>query len=170
MNFRPISYIETLPTTAGLFKRRGDFTETFESGPAKLMDLRIVQGEEDAADSTMFKDWPNAKNLLARIQRIIQGASDIRPIIGGAYIELLPPKKVKAWSTWEGDYAAKHERFHLPLVTNPLSCLYCGAESLHIPVGHLFWVNEKTLHSAVNLGDHPRFHLVVDMRKTEIET
>ena len=58
-------------------------------------------------------------------------------------------------------------RFHVPLVTHPAARLFAVDESIHIPVGQLWYLNQTRTHWVENNSDILRLHLVVDLEPTE---
>lgn len=62
----------------------------------------------------------------------------------------------------EGIYADHYSRFHLCLAADHGSTLTAGGETQPIAPGEMWWFDHKALHSADNLGDSPRIHLIFD--------
>lgn len=58
-------------------------------------------------------------------------------------------------------------RFHLPLQTNPQAHVLMDGELFHFEAGSIYYFNNGTVHSARNLGQEMRFHLVWDMLLTK---
>lgn len=62
-------------------------------------------------------------------------------------------------------------RYHVPITTNPLAWSLSEADDgtkidwQHLDVGHVYALNPTRLHGAVNWGDQPRVHLMVDAER-----
>jgi aspartyl/asparaginyl beta-hydroxylase len=54
-------------------------------------------------------------------------------------------------------------RFHLPIQTNPKAMLLLDGETFHFEERFVYFFNNGAVHSANNLGDTYRYHLVWDM-------
>ena len=58
-------------------------------------------------------------------------------------------------------------RIHIPVKTNPKAKFICGDKSVHMKAGDCWLVNtSEYYHSAINDGDEPRTHLVIDVKNT----
>jgi aspartyl/asparaginyl beta-hydroxylase (cupin superfamily) len=64
----------------------------------------------------------------------------------------------------EGDYCAKHRRYHLPLLTNDQVTFTSKEESYVLKEGVLYELENKEVHGVINNSDKPRVHLVMDMQ------
>jgi hypothetical protein len=53
-------------------------------------------------------------------------------------------------------------RVHLPLITNDDVYFTVGNETIHMPEGHLYEVNNRRVHSVQNNGAEDRVHLILD--------
>jgi hypothetical protein len=53
-------------------------------------------------------------------------------------------------------------RIHLPVVTNDKVSFTVGGETINMPEGALFEINNRRLHSVRNDGDADRVHLILD--------
>lgn len=174
MTFRPITFIDTWALCSALHKERSRFkSETrrqdmdgsphretqaiFLRGPANPDETNWYEDVEQV-DYQILKDWKTARNVLSRIQSAIGG----RPLGKAMIVQLQSGGKV-AWHVDEGPYYERHHRLHLPLITNPMSLMFSGAASMHMPVGMLCGINNRVLHSAINAGQTPRVHLIVDV-------
>lgn len=60
-----------------------------------------------------------------------------------------------------------YSRFHAVLQTSPGALLHCGDEVLNLPVGTIWWFNNKLEHEVVNNGSCDRIHMVIDIRLWE---
>jgi len=64
-----------------------------------------------------------------------------------------------------GEYADWHDRYHWVIATNPDCALTCQDETLHLPAGTIWRINNHLTHSAVNAGDSDRIHVIIDARR-----
>lgn len=64
----------------------------------------------------------------------------------------------------EGDYAAKRNRYHIPITTNPNVKFVVGdrPEVFNLEVGYIYQLANKEMHGVFNQGDTDRIHLVFD--------
>ena len=62
----------------------------------------------------------------------------------------------------EGTYADYYSRFHICLSGDEGSTLTAGDETQHFAKGEAWWFNHKALHSAENVSDKPRIHMILD--------
>jgi hypothetical protein len=53
-------------------------------------------------------------------------------------------------------------RFHLPIYTNPDARICLDGEMFHFEPGVLYFFNQGCVHAAINIGDAPRYHFVLD--------
>lgn len=56
------------------------------------------------------------------------------------------------------------DRYHICLKTQG-SLINCEDESITFSEGDMFWFDNKKVHSAENLGDEPRIHIIFDVAK-----
>ena len=173
----PIAHLDTFALLASLYARREAFNDetlrqAYPGSPHRDTRTIFLRGPEQPTPARWFEDvlhvdypalanWPEATAVLAEIGwHLPLGA-----VLDKAMIVELKPGGVIAWHTDEGHYAELHDRYHLPLVTNPGAFLLSGGEQVHVPVGLLTRFDNRVLHSAVNDGRTPRIHLIVDVRK-----
>jgi len=62
----------------------------------------------------------------------------------------------------EGEYADHFSRFHVVIKTNEGCINSTGGEAVHWPVGTAWWFDHKQPHSAGNIGDDDRIHIIID--------
>jgi len=62
----------------------------------------------------------------------------------------------------QGTYADHYQRFHLVLKSNQHCSQTCGNELQRFEVGDVWWFNHKELHTAHNVGDTDRIHIIFD--------
>jgi hypothetical protein len=53
-------------------------------------------------------------------------------------------------------------RVHVPIITNDRVWFTVGSETLNIPEGEIYEINNRRTHSVRNEGDAPRVHLILD--------
>ena len=174
-NFVPIAFLDTFELAASLRRRMGAFV----LDPLDMLGPRCLKvrgprtGADDPDDDLAFvayKDaanWPELRATLGRISRI--GEATIGGVeFGRVFLELLMPATRLPWDVLVEDrYSERFSRLHLPLRTNPAAIVYAGTEQMHLLPGQLTIVNQRAGVSAVNLGEWPRIHLVVDFKRKE---
>lgn len=118
------------------------------------------------ADADILEEWKQAQNVLRKIKHLAAPFVGGQPAeLGKAMIVELKPGGTVDWHRDEGAYAEAHHRLHVGLVWSPGAALFCGSEGINPSVGQVVWMNNRQLHSAVNVGANPRVHLIVDVRK-----
>lgn len=186
-NFLALGFVDTSVCTANLvLKFRDRFgqdarREKAPGSPHHDTDAILLRGPKDPSPANWFgdiehvdypilKEWKSAANLLSRIRNaaapFLKGQ---QAVLGKAMVVRLKPKGFVDWHVDEGEYAAVHDRLHICLIPSPGAWLYSGGEMACPPVGQITWINNRVLHSATNLGDVARVHLIVDVRKPETE-
>ena len=117
------------------------------------------------------KPWESMRRLLQQARKTIMVEALARQylsgVMGRAMVSRLDPGSSIFWHVDDGPYHEKHVRFHLPLMTNLGCFLYSQAEMQHLPMGTLWFFNNRVRHSAANWGQHPRLHLIFEMRRIE---
>lgn len=158
MSIQAIDFIDPFNLTVLLYKER----KLFDQGDADVRTIdiwaRLKLREWNAAKSAVFK-------ALGSLLQVNRGE---RPALAGVSIEKLMPHSACPWTT-DPEFAQTSLRFHLPIVTNPKCQVMAGTFTGHLPVGQLTFVASDVLHCAVNHGDTPRYHLIIDVKKPEPE-
>jgi aspartyl/asparaginyl beta-hydroxylase (cupin superfamily) len=54
-------------------------------------------------------------------------------------------------------------RVHLPIVTDPAVMFTVGDETIHMPAGSIYEIDNTRVHGVVNGSSIDRIHLIVDM-------
>lgn len=108
---------------------------------------------------TQFFDVPAFRECVAAIADMTHG----KP--ARAMLIALRPGGLVQQHADGGAYAYATERYHLALQTNAQSVMVVEDESAFFGCGELWWLDKHARHSACNLGDFPRIHMVVDMWK-----
>jgi hypothetical protein len=119
------------------------------------------------ADTDLLKSWPSAQQVLGKIAESHVRRAGHEPILGKAMVVSLKAGGHVDWHVDQGAYAEAHDRFHVCLVPSSGAMTYCGGLGASLPVGQLTWINNRALHSAINVGSNPRINLIVDVRKPE---
>ena len=122
-------------------------------------DLAFVWAKE-------YARWAELKIVLGHIERFGAKAGGIE--FGRIGFEMLMPGRVLPWQRDEGAYAERFMRAHLPLRTNPSAMIAAGTEMMHLLPGALTVVAHRNYYSAVNHGEQPRVHLIVDFKRREL--
>lgn len=87
------------------------------------------------------------------LQEVVDKINKLIPICRGRFI-LNEPKTCLSWHT---DFTS---RIHIPIYTSKECFMVVEDTVLHLPVGHVYHVNTKLYHTAVNAGLDNRVHLV----------
>ena len=176
MNFILVCWLDTFDLAASLRTRVGMFKA--EGDGRRVLPIRGLRTgtEEDAEDFVGYKaatSWGELTGMRNRIKRIgdglarMQGGGEIS--FGRIYMEMLDPGAVIPWRQEKTPYFARYDRAHLVLRSNPGAVMFAGGpngtEAYSPSPGQLFIEPARMLCSAVNLGETPSVHLVVDFRR-----
>ena len=130
-----------------------------------MLPLRAIkEGDEDATDCAILKEWKSARALLTRFRAaaapFLGGQS---ATIGRAWVESLPPGASTPWTMDETDYGRSHYRTRVCLIPSPGAWSYSHGAAALLAVGAVNIFDPTLASCEVNFGDHPRTHLVIDV-------
>lgn len=145
---------------------RGPFDMDENSGAA----LR-ANWQEDVphADRQILANWPTARTVIGEIAASHERRSTAPPEFGKIMVVSLRPGGKVDWHSDQGPYAEAYDRFHVCLVPSPGAFLFSGGMAMTLQPGVICWVNNRTLHSAINVGPCARVHLIFDVRKPTVQ-
>lgn len=160
---RPVGFLDTSGFT-GMFTVK--YRERMRDG---ILPLRsIPEGDDEAQDLPIMKEWKTARALLTRIKAGAAPLLDGQPAtLGKAWVETLPGNCGTPWTIEEDDYAQGHIRTRTCLIPTPENYTMSGLDRVTLGVGILNIVEHRILHSEINLGAFPRVHLIVDVRRPD---
>lgn len=121
-------------------------------------------------DHERLKAWPEMQALLASAQAMVAADPVVGPqadadALGRVVFSLIEPQGFIQWHKDAGEYFDATMRFHAALFTTAGAVNYAPeGEALHIDVGELTWLDNRPLHSAINLSDAWRNHLIFEIR------
>lgn len=165
MSFQQVGFLDTSLFTATYLTRHRD---KVENGILKLRDFK--DDTDEVVDLPIVKDWKNARAILSRLRA---GAAPFfggqTPALGRAWLEILPPLAGTPWTAEAGDYADGYVRTRCCLVPSPGALSYCGQASASLLVGIVTAYDPRLLASEVNFGEHARVHLVVDIKRPDVQ-
>ena len=167
-NFAPIVFLDTFELVASLRRQIGLFDhETPRVLAVRRPRRNTEEDDEDFTWDPVAQKWTELKNFLGRTKRAAERLLGPQEL-GHIYLEMLDPGARLPWvGGMTGSYVERHTRLVLALRTNPLAMMYAGTETFSPAPGWLTAVNVQVPHSAINLGEWPRVHLVLDCRKKE---
>ena len=76
-------------------------------------------------------------------------------------VRLLPGAAIAEHRDMNFTFTHSH-RVHVPIITNDQVLFTVGSETLNIPEGEIYEINNRRTHSVCNEGDEPRVHLILD--------
>lgn len=133
-------------------------TETiFIRGPLKMNHYYVIW-------DTGSYDYPCMEYLKSALVPLLQpilkqlGVEDM----GRVLIVNLKPSGHITKHIDQGSYADRYQRFHLVLRSNPYCFQTSGDELQRFNVGEAWYMNNKVLHEAHNVGDTERIHIIFD--------
>lgn len=152
-------------------------TGLFQGRGVRRLMLRTHKADAaDPEDASAFirsreaSRWPELKTMVRHIETIAETIAQEPVDIGRIYLEWLDTGATINWRRLETPYYQRFWRLHLPLRTNPFAMTYSGVEAVQILPGQLTQVNVLAPHSAINLGETPRVHLILDVAKAVKKT
>lgn len=167
-NFQFLRYLDTYDLMCSMRSRVGLFT----GKEIRRLTLRGPKKDapdpDDAAAYVRPREatkWVELKVTLGQIEEIGEAIAQGPVEFGRIYLDWLDPGVKTGWRNMEGAYYRRFWRLHLPLRTNPGAMVYSGVEAVQMLPGQLTQVNVLAPHSAINLGNAPRVHLIVDVAK-----
>lgn len=159
MTIQPLGFLDTSAFTAAYVAK---YKKSVEDG---ILNLRDARDDGEVTALGVLKEWNSARALLQRLRAAAAPFFDgVTPELGKAWVEVLPPRSGTPWVVEEGDYALTHVRTRTCLIPSPGAISYCGASFVQLAVGTVNQIDHRQLCSEVNLGEHTRVHLVVDVR------
>ncbi|WP_176125784.1 aspartyl/asparaginyl beta-hydroxylase domain-containing protein [Paraburkholderia youngii] len=119
---------------------------------------------EEYFGETYAADYPELAAVIDELMPIV------RPLLqaiewkelGRMLLVRMPPGVALDEHTDEGAYAEHYSRFHIPLATNGQCELVVNGQPQHMQAGEAWWFNHRAPHSAHNMGETERVHLIVD--------
>lgn len=153
MNFRLLAHLDVFAVIAQLQKNK----TLFDSDGMLL--LRDINGKEIPA----FTQWKSLQRMLKTARARFGSVEDY----GEIFIDCMKPGTATDWAV---DVNPQVFEFVVPLVTNPFVHEHARNEAIHMSVGSLWAVNNAVHRSSANWGEHPRYHLVVQVKRAEKET
>lgn len=167
-NFVPLLFVDHIDLAGSLRRHEG----LYDHGTPRILPVHVPRkgSEDDDEDfvylaSTMGK-WVELKNFLGRIKREAERLTG--PIeFGRIWIEMLDPGVTLPWTTESGPYIERHTRVYMALRTNPGVLMVSGCEAASPAPGWVTAVNVRVPCTAINMGQHPCVHLVLDWKRKE---
>lgn len=172
-NFVIFTFADTFDICHSLHTRLGLFKPGEREG-IRVLPIRGFRKDTEPTDESFVgypvaTKWVELNNMRSRLKRVgdqLLGTVEF----GRIYFEMLDAGAKLPWSEGEaGPYAERWGMMHLPLRTNPGAVMYAGTEISSPGQGWATIVNHRAPHSAINLGEHSRIHLVVEFRKRETD-
>lgn len=164
-NFQQIGFIDTFELAASLRPRMGLFKDAGDGRREAL-----IRWPDDAVAEVprwlRLKEaakWTELSNAVARVERI--GTALVGPVERGRiFFEMLDPGTATPWRAEDGAYFREYWRLHLAIRTNPGCMMFAGTEAVNLLPGQIMRVATSVKASAVNGGEWPRIHLILDFR------
>ncbi len=181
-NFLPIGTADVTPLMAEIVRQpelwkadtylrdypQGPFGDTetifLRFPPASVTELE--QGQKDQHECVWMDGaihLPSARQLIFQLMNRINGERLGRCMInklrpgGRIYPHADTPVHAEYW-----------DRHHIVLQSAPGATFRCADETVHMPVGTVWWFQNALEHEVVNNSEVDRIHLVVDIRTYRI--
>ena len=155
----------SLPPHRGAKADRVKYAKSVDNGILSLRDFKDDEAEAEATDLAVLREWKSARAVLSRIRNaaapFFEGQT---PLLGRAWIEVVPPLAGTPWGMEADDYAEAHRRTRTCLIGGPGAMSYSGPAAANLLPGMVNLVDHRMLCSETNTGDFPRVHLIVDIK------
>lgn len=137
-----------------------------------ILHLRDMTDEDvEPKDLPALRKWQAASAFLSRFKSAAAPLLNGQPaVLGKVWIETLPGQSAMPWIREEDDYAQAHIRTRTSLIATPENYSMSGLDRVSLGVGVVNVVEHRIFNSEINLGSHPRTHLIVDVRRPDGET
>lgn len=161
MNIQPIGFLETENFQATFVLKYKSLLSADLNGVDTLL-LRSA-----TEDTPILKDWKSARSLLAKIRNGATKFLDGKPAeLGCVELQRFRPQTATPWRIDEDNGCY---RLHLCIIPSPGLWMMAGAERTMLPVGNLNFIEHTVLHSEANFSDHAAVHLVIDLKKPDVD-
>ena len=149
--FVPLAHLDTWALSSSLRSKLSSFNS---DGVYRVR-------ENDRWMAEVRKEWTALWNVCARIK---QHPAAKEWELGSVWIEALTPHTESTWRPSPADC----QEAQMAITTNPAAFVFCGPNLLHFPIGALIALDAAP-RCAVNWGDWPRHHLILEFRQKESE-
>lgn len=160
MTIQPLGFLDTSTMMAMYVVKHA---KEVGNGILRLRDFK--DDDTEATDLPILREWKSARAVLARIRSsaapFFEGHT---PVLGRAWIEIVPPQSGTPWSSDSDDYAEAHRRTRTCLIGGPGAMSYSGGTTANLLPGMVNLVDHRALCSETNSGEYPRVHLIVDVK------
>jgi len=154
--------VQSLPGSTWESENEGKPNKLNRLNDAQHIVFRYVDSFDNVFDFSEYPVWEEWKDGLLPIME--QAAATL------GYSDCRYPRvmfaKLPAGSTIfpHTDRMASHyiHKIHVPLVTNPGTRFHVGDQTMNIPVGEIYEVNNKRNHAVENDGELDRIHLIFE--------
>jgi hypothetical protein len=168
-NFIPLLFVDHIDLAGSLRRHEG----LYDHETPRLLPVRMPRKGSEVDDedfvwcqTVIEKKWVAMTNFLGRLKR--EAEKLVGPIdLGCVFLEMLDAGAAVATVFESGAYIERYTRVHVALRTNPAALMVSGAEASSPAPGWVTAVNVRVPCYAVNMGQHPRVHLVIDFKKKE---
>jgi hypothetical protein len=170
-NFLPLLFVDHIDLAGTLRRHEG----LYDRGTPRILPIRHPRKGTEAEDEDFVSGprdgpiakWVEMKNFLGRLKREAEKLTG--PIdLGLVWLEMLDPGVTLPWATESGPYIERYTRVHMALRTNPGALMISGCEASSPAPGWVTAVNVRVPCTAINMGQNPRVHLVVDFKKKDV--
>jgi hypothetical protein len=134
-----------------------------------------IRGPKEFSITSVFMDtgaydYPARNKIGSAIDDLLATVNVLIGIqeLGRVIIAKLKAGGVVTEHIDRGDYAKYYQRYHIPLITNDRCFNNCWGQDIHWKEGDLMWFNHRRRHSAYNLGNEDRVHLIIDAKTEQL--
>lgn len=132
-------------------------------GHKQTKTIPLMFDKQQKSRDIRHRHYPMFEEHLMRISDVLAGNGCPSSIKRANIVKLLPRSEISAHKD-VGNFLNSTRRIHLAVQTNDGCTFTVGKETMHIPTGELWEINNTGLiHSVHNNGDTDRIHLIVDV-------
>ena len=131
---------------------------TLVEGRLCLLPFLISKADQLTTTSSRKKIWDATLPIIEFIKDILPEGKIIR----GEVVNLIPDRSLTPHLDvyW---FHRESRRIHIPITTNDQCFLTFEDRQYHLPVGSIYEINNRIIHSAFNNGMTNRVHVILDI-------
>ena len=131
---------------------------TLVEGRLCLLPFLISKADQLTTTSSRKKIWDSTLPIIEFIKDILPEGKIIR----GEVVNLIPDRSLTPHLDvyW---FHRESRRIHIPITTNDQCFLTFEDRQYHLPVGSIYEINNRIIHSAFNNGMTNRVHVILDI-------
>lgn len=115
--------------------------------------------QHESIDYPPYKILTEARPLVTGLMARVEGER-----LGRVMINKISPGGMIYPHADTPVHAEYYSRFHIVIKSSPGVTFRCGDEQVYMPIGTVWWFNNKKEHEVINNSADDRIHMIVDIR------